>query len=303
MAISLIAPAKLNINLKLSGKRDDGYHQLISLAGFTEFGDKLHLAPASKDSLEMDGNIPAALQSGDNLISLAVESLRKNGFDVPPTQIRLEKYIPVGGGLGGGSTDAATTMRGLIQLYDLQIPLSKLHEVALALGADVPVCLLPNWYIMSGIGEILTPLSLNFEAPFVVLANPGTHVSTAKIFTAFNAHNKDTAELDAADQLSVDRVGTYWSAANWTELISIGNDLTAAAKVICPEIGMLLADIEMLSETSGYLGSAMSGSGASCFALFNNQTSAESLVLDLTRKGYWAIASRMHHNSTSPAVQ
>ena len=293
MAISLTAPAKVNINLKIAGKRDDGYHHLISLAGFTEFGDILHFEPATEDRLTLSGTIAAELTTSDNLITFARDGLRSKGYDIPPTHIWLEKNLPVGGGIGGGSSDAAATLRGLIELYGLHIKSSDLHSLALSLGADVPVCLAPGWQIMSGIGDVISPLHNQTENPFIVLANPGQHVSTPSIFSALNAEAKPGQILEAITQDTLLEMHDYWQHADWSKLVSVGNDLDRPAKIICPQIDSLLSNIADLCTGTDIYGIGMSGSGASCFALCPSADTAEQIATNLTKRGYWAIASKM----------
>ena len=299
--IILRAPAKLNLNLRIAGKAEDGYHQLVSLVGFTAFGDSLQLRPSDQDKITIDGPQSRALSEagGDSLIARAREGLRDLGADIPPTAIHMTKEIPIGGGLGGGSTDAAAALRGLMQLYDIALDPQALHHLARSLGADVPVCLHPGWQIMGGIGEQLYPLMQPETPLFITLANPGRHVATAAIFAALNAPfvGADAiAKTDSNLRAEITRLYDQPRHPDWAGLVGLGNDLTLAASALCPEIARLLADMERLSSSdlaasAPALAIAMSGSGASCFALFSEQESADALAKALQIEGYWAVAS------------
>lgn len=300
--ISLKASAKINLNLKILGKRADGYHELVSLVGFSDFGDHLQFSPASEDRFTISGRDVQTLQTDetDNLIIRARDGLRALGLPIPPTDIHLAKHIPIGGGLGGGSSDAATTLRGLVKLYDVKISDEILHNLASKLGADVPVCLSPSWQIMSGIGDHISEIAVSdFEKdkpdirPFITLANPNAHVSTAGIFTSLQAKTIDqNTILDSRDKAH-DRLREFWNHKDFASLISYGNDLTKPAMSNCPRIKELLEDMQRLANKDSFLGSAMSGSGASCFALFSRESEAQRLADALTEAGYWAIASQM----------
>ena len=302
--ISLTAPAKINLNLNILGKRDDGYHELVSLVGFSEFGDLLNFRPADEDRLIIEGQDAEILHQdkSDNLISKARDGLRSLGVDVPPTEIRLEKHIPIGGGLGGGSSDAATTLRGLINLYDLTVLRDDLHKLACDLGADVPACLEPGWKIMSGIGEIILPLdshdfapNIHAATPYVTLANPAIHVSTAHIFSDLNAASEAKTVLQARRTKITQDIIACWNLQNWSSALEIGNDLTPPAITNCAGIAMLLEQIDSLSDKQSLYGYAMSGSGSSCFALFSDEAAAKALSDKLIQAGYWATATAMRN--------
>ena len=302
--ISLTAPAKINLNLNILGKRDDGYHELVSLVGFSEFGDLLNFSPAAEDRLIIEGRDAEILHQDktDNLISKARDGLRSLGVDVPPTEIRLEKHIPIGGGLGGGSSDAATTIRGLIDLYDLTISKDDLHKLACNLGADVPACLQPGWKIMAGIGERILPLdshnfapNIHVATPYITLANPAIHVSTANIFSDLNAASEARDVLQARQAKITQDIIACWDMRNWSSALALGNDLTAPAIANCAAIAMLLEQIDRLSDKQTLYGYAMSGSGSSCFALFSEAAAAKALSEKLNQAGYWATATAMRN--------
>lgn len=302
--IVLQAPAKLNLMLRVAGKADDGYHQLVSLVGFTTFGDRLRFRQADQDRITIDGPQSDALAKagGDSLIARARDGLRGLGVRIPPTAIHMVKQIPIGGGLGGGSTDAAATLRGLMQLYHVRPDTEGLLQLARALGADVPVCLHPGWQIMTGIGERLYPLAPPKAPLFITLANPDIHVATSAIFAALDAPFASTQKIaddEAGWRADIDRLFDQHPHPQWADLVALGNDLTPPATSLCPEIAQLLADMDRLSSSDQGLSDpvraiAMSGSGASCFALFSSQASAEALATHLQDKGYWAVASQFY---------
>ena len=276
------APAKFNLCLQVLKKREDGYHELLSFAGFTRFGDRLSVCVQPQDKMEYEGPFADALirAGGDSLCKKLCRGLREAGYDLPPLHIRLEKNIPLGGGLGGGSTDAAALLR-LISDKILPQTLSseEVLDQAAQIGADVPVCLYPGWQIMTGTGTKRQPVSLAVDSDipvYVVLANPGLPLSTADIFTSLSEYSV-SAESQLAD---------YIQQGNLEKIIAIGNDLTAPAVARYPEIARL---IEVLGQPhNGFIGAGMSGSGSSCFALTTDKSSAQSLAQSLKKKGIWA---------------
>jgi len=276
------APAKFNLCLQVLKKREDGYHELLSFAGFTRFGDRLSVCVQPQDKMEYEGPFAGALirAGGDSLCQKLCRGLREAGYDLPPLHIRLEKNIPLGGGLGGGSTDAAALLR-LISDKILPQTLSseEVLDQAAQIGADVPVCLYPGWQIMTGTGTKRQPVSLAVDSDipvYVVLANPGLPLSTADIFASLSEYSV-SAESQLAD---------YIQQGNLEKIIAIGNDLTAPAVARYPEIARL---IEVLGQPhNGFIGAGMSGSGSSCFALTTNKSSAQFLAQGLKKKGIWA---------------
>ena len=194
------APAKFNLCLQVLKKREDGYHELLSFAGFTQFGDRLSVCVQPQDKMEYEGPFADALvrAGGDSLCKKLCQGLREAGYDLPPLHIRLEKNIPLGGGLGGGSTDAAALLR-LISDKILPQTLSseEVLEQAAQIGADVPVCLYPGWQIMTGTGTKRQPVSLAVDSDipvYVVLANPGLPLSTAEIFASLSEYSVSAEE-------------------------------------------------------------------------------------------------------------
>jgi 4-diphosphocytidyl-2-C-methyl-D-erythritol kinase len=243
------AYAKLNLNLHIKGKRPDGYHLLESDVIFLSLADELKFEAA--DSLQVISNIP------DNLIEKAARLIApeiiKSGRGV---KITLTKNIPIGAGLGGGSADAAATLIGLKEFFDISLPESALYEMALKLGADVPCCLYSqltgkNAVHFSGIGEVLTPAP---PAPnwHFLLVNPNLHMATASVFKAYDGLGKGD------------------------------NHLQATAIKLMPEIGQVIA----LLEATTPIFARMTGSGATCFAAYKTAEEAQKAAAQIPDKYY-----------------
>lgn len=232
------------------GRRPDGLHELDSIVVFADLADILSFEPSARFEIEARGPFAGALPASDqNIIAKAWRALG----DLPPVRIRLEKNLPVAAGLGGGSANAAATLRGLVRLFALQVP--NLADLAMTLGADVPVCLAQTTARMQGAGERIKPLS--GIAPFhAVLVNPQVQVSTAAVFRGMTS--APTARLDPADP------------ATWR------NDLAASALSLAPCIGQVL---EALGQ---WTTPRMSGSGATCFGLFKDGTTAAAATEAIT---------------------
>ena len=244
------APAKINLSLKVLGRRDDGYHILESLVAFADIGDRLILKKAEDTTFEATG--PFAVSAGeDNLVRRAHAALEADIGRGLPCQMVLEKNLPVAAGLGGGSADAAAALRGLSDLFDFDE--KALLPLAENLGADVPVCLDSAPAMMRGIGHDVERLA--DLPPFdIVLVNPRQTLATAHVFAALS--------LDELGQAAV--IPDFDAAAMLLDFVKgQGNDLQAAACALVPDIAACLAALE----ESGFAYSAMSGSGASCFGL------------------------------------
>ena len=278
----ITAHAKVNLCLQVLGKQEDGYHELLSFAGFTNFGDRLSVCIHTEDVFSVTGPFAKKLKAagGDSLCRKAIALIREAGFNLPPLHIKLEKNIPLGGGLGGGSSDAAAVLR-LIErdLLPKQIKNDQLHAIARKIGADVPVCLSPEWQIMTGSGTQTQPASLPHHASapiYAVLANPQIHLSTPEIFariTRYSAPN--LAQLEG-----------FIATGALADIIAIGNDMAAPVIAQYPEIAALIDQLN--TPHDGFLGAAMSGSGASCFVLTTNKGAAEKCCASLLAKNIWA---------------
>jgi 4-diphosphocytidyl-2-C-methyl-D-erythritol kinase len=253
-----LARAKVNLALHVTGRQSDGYHLLDSLVVFPQIGDRLAMEAADELDLRIEGPFARDLTGPveDNLILKAVSSFaEKAGIDVPQVRLTLTKRLPVASGIGGGSTDAATTLRLLEDFTETYLAEEDLHTLAMTLGADVPVCLFPEPQIMRGIGGDLSA-GPDLPACGIVLVNPRVGVSTPEVFKAME--RRDNAPMD----LMPEKFETLASLVAYLE--TCRNDLQDAAKSLCPEIGHVLSvlDAEPRIDLA-----RMSGSGATCFGL------------------------------------
>ncbi len=278
------APAKLNLSLRVVGKRADGLHLLDSLVAFADIGDTVSLAPAGRLSLTLDGPFASALgATAGNLVLRAAQAFAEALGAADGAEIRLTKNLPVASGIGGGSADAAATLRALGRLHGRLPDPVRLARIARELGADVPVCLAatPAW--MSGTGEILEPAGPLPEAG-VLLVNPGIAVATGQVFAARGGPFSTPARF----AIPGDAAGLAHALAGTS------NDLAAPAKALAPAIGDVLAALEKLP---GTLVARMSGSGATCLALFAGRAGAKEAARTLRKTappGWWIAAGGWH---------
>ncbi len=279
------APAKINLALHVTGHRDDGYHMLDSLVTFAAFGDELVFRPADDLTLALEGPEAGSLSNTDNLVLRAAHELRdaladKKRITRPGASIKLHKNLPVSSGVGGGSADAAATLRGLMRLWDAQIDDTQLAKLALSLGADVPMCLTSRPSHISGIGEEIAPVNLPvFD---MVLINPRQAVSTPDVFK----------KLDRKNNASMSRLPKTSTCTDWTSWLDMQrNDLQAPATNLAPEI---LDCLEALRRENNCLLARMSGSGATCFGIYESAASAEAAAQSLrtAHPDWWVVATR-----------
>ncbi len=284
-----LAPAKVNLCLQIGRKRADGYHELASIVGFTEFGDSLTIKLSETDQLVLRGQFSAHIDSktSENLVMKAIHILRDHNHNIPPLEITIDKQIPVGGGLGGGSSDAATTFLALNEIFNLNISKTNLSDMALKIGADIPVCLNRHFVIMRGIGDKITTLSDSGLSDYIVLANPNSIVSTRNVFEEFD---KSTLQENSE---------WLMESRDLTQLLTGGNNLQESALKIYPEIGLLLNTMKTLcprDRKTGLFGPQMSGSGASCFTLFKDKKAADMLCRKIQQAGYWSVSTKFMSN-------
>jgi 4-diphosphocytidyl-2-C-methyl-D-erythritol kinase len=270
--VAEFAPAKVNLCLHVTGRREDGYHLLDSLVVFAGVGDRITLLPGKGLTLRLSGPEAGALTAEpDNLVLRAARAMGANG-----AEIRLWKALPVASGIGGGSADAAATLRAISRLSGQPLPDA---GAVLALGADVPVCLMGRPVRMQGVGEVLTPLPV-LPPLWMVLANPRVPVATPPVFAALTSRdNPPLPGLPAAALRSAD------AFAGWLAR-ETRNDLSAAARRIAPG----LAEVEAaLTGMPGCLLARMSGSGATHFGLFAaaEQARVAARLLSAGRPGWW----------------
>ncbi|NLY59165.1 MAG: 4-(cytidine 5'-diphospho)-2-C-methyl-D-erythritol kinase, partial [Gammaproteobacteria bacterium] len=178
--LSLPAPAKLNLFLHITGRRKDGYHLLQTLFQFLDYGDTLHFTPRDDGQIRLTSELPG-VAAEDNLIVRAARSLQQASGTRLGADIRLDKRLPMGGGIGGGSSDAATTLLGLDRLWNTRLGEDRLAELGLQLGADVPVFVRGRAAWAEGVGEQLTPVEV--DEPWYLVVAPACQVSTAEIFS------------------------------------------------------------------------------------------------------------------------
>ena len=281
-AQTAFAPAKVNLALHVISRCADGYHELDSLVTFADIGDELRLRPAADFALSLRGPFAATVPAGpDNLVWHAARAaVRRWPEAFAPLAITLTKNLPAAAGLGGGSADAAAVLRAMNAIADSPPSPRDLAALALSLGADVPVCLHAQAARMGGIGETVTPLHDWPRLP-AVLANPGLAVPTAQVFAALDGPSgRPLPPLPAR----IDRE----AAICW--LAQTGNDLQPAAVALHPAIGHCLCELAALP---GSRLARMSGSGATCFALFDDATAARAAARRLKARhaGWWVVAT------------
>ena len=280
-AVRVFAPAKINLFLHVGGKRPDGYHELESLVVFARAGDELAFELAGELSLTIEGPFADALSPDpDNLVLKAARALAAHADFRKGARIRLTKNLPVASGIGGGSADAAAALRGLNVLWQTALAPEELRTVAAQIGSDVPVCVesKPAW--MEGRGEKVTALTGVPSVP-LVLVNPGVAVPTGKVFAALKERRGVGLPLPPTMKNSVALVAYLRTTAN---------DLEAPARGIAPIIGEAL---EALAAQPGALLARMSGSGATCFALFESDAAAHdaATAIRARQRNWWVAAT------------
>jgi 4-diphosphocytidyl-2-C-methyl-D-erythritol kinase len=276
------APAKVNLTLRVLGRRADGYHDIESLVAFAGVGDALTFAPGRALALRVSGPTAAtAGDTGDNLVLKAARALAGQVAGLKLGSFALSKRLPVAAGLGGGSADAAAALRLLARANRIALDDPRLMLAARATGADVPVCLDPRPRLMRGIGDILSqPLDLP-KLP-AVLVNPGVAVPTREVFAALNLPAGHVAPA-SAPQGTTSFGATSLGTTSFADEIAAGrNDLEAPAIELQPVIAEVLA---VLRKLPGCRLARMSGSGATCFGLFDS-VRASSAAARTLRVGY-----------------
>jgi len=265
------APAKVNLTLRVLGRRADGYHDIESLVAFADLSDRLSLSPGAGLALTVAG--PWAQQAGvgaDNLVLKAAQALLARAPDLVLGAFHLDKNLPVAAGLGGGSADAAAALRLIARANGLSGDDPRLYAAARATGADVPVCLEPRTRVMRGIGEQLSaPLAL--PPLHALLVNPRVALATRQVFAAWQPAAQPAAPLDFA-------AAPPDHARFVQALAAQANDLEAAAIKLAPQIADVLASLRALDACRL---ARMSGSGATCFGLFDSAPAAQSAAHEM----------------------
>lgn len=285
--------AKVNLTLRVIGRRVDGFHDLESVVAFADCADRLTLEPGAALGLTMEGPLADACgDTSDNLVLKAARLLGERVADLEVGHFTLEKVLPVAAGIGGGSADAAAALRLLARLNELSLDDDRIMEVALQTGADVPVCVASHACDMAGVGETLLPLNLP-KMP-CVLVNPRVPVATRDVFNALGLRHGELL-IGATD---VVMQTPSWPEAgdaidDWIEALAGGsNDLESPAARIEPVISQVLA---ALRASSGVRLVRMSGSGATCFAIFADDAAAEAAGdrLRADHPGWWVHAGSL----------
>ncbi|EPE99381.1 4-(cytidine 5'-diphospho)-2-C-methyl-D-erythritol kinase [Rhizobium grahamii] len=271
------ALAKINLALHVTGQRSDGYHLLDMLVTFTRHGDRLQFTPEEHDEFEISGRFAEALGDSrdDNLVLKARDLLRdaiaREGGSTPCVRIQLQKNLPIASGIGGGSADAAATLRGLMRLWHASLPRATVEAIAVRLGADVPMCLASQPLVARGIGEQITLVN-DMPVFAMVLANPLKGVSTPEVFRRLATKTNPPLDMTARP--------------SWVETIgAMRNDLEPVAREILPEI----AEISAMLRAQGASLVRMSGSGATCYGIFASLAAAQgaAAVLHSERPGWY----------------
>lgn len=288
MSIIRHAPAKINLTLEILGRRDDGFHEIRSVMQAISLFDTLTFAPAPAGQVSLLGGTPDALPDTGNLVYRAAMALKKaTGVD-KGAEITLEKRIPVGAGLGGGSSDAATTLLALNTLWECGLTTAHLAEIGAGLGSDIPFFMTGGTALVTGRGEILTPLPAP-ETLWVVLARPDTPLPTAAVYRAY----ADSGTLpcpDNASQHMVDVLAIAGLSGARIDRVAkaLRNDLQSIAFGLCPEARSVAQRLWDL----GARGALLSGSGSAVFGLCEGETDARRMAEALREHGLWSSAAR-----------
>jgi 4-diphosphocytidyl-2-C-methyl-D-erythritol kinase len=279
-----LAPAKVNLALHVTRRREDGYHDLESLVVFADLADELEAVQAAADSLIIVGPFSEGLANGEsNLVLRAVAAFRARWPEAVETGLamRLTKNLPVAAGIGGGSADAAAALRLMVSLSRHPIDVPELADMAARLGADVPACLISAPLVARGVGEVLSPLP-DFPACHIVLVNPMIPLPTADVFRRLRAHDNYPLPALPSPLTRPAQLGLW--------LAETRNDLQPPAVKLVPVIGDIVAE---LAATQGCILARMSGSGATCFGLFGSvgQAHQAAQVMRSGHPEHWVAAA------------
>ena len=290
MTLAAFAPAKINLYLHVAPLGQDGYHPLSSLMVFADIGDHISIEAADALSIELDGPFAQALLDQDlntNLVTKAVyKILAAAGGPMPPFRLLLNKVLPVGAGLGGGSSDAGATLRLLRSALTLKISDQDLQDMAASLGSDGAACLWGEPVLAQGRGEQISPI-MGLPPLNAVLVNPGVACSTGAVFAAYDAAGA------VGDAWAPDLSSAFASLEETAAFLSYcRNGLEAPAIALCPEIADVLTALRYEPET---LLARMSGSGATCFALCASDIEAQGLAqkIEAAQPHWWVRACRL----------
>lgn len=248
---------KINIGLYVTEKRTDGYHNLETCFVPVPWNDVLEVLPSSKLSMDFSG-LPIPGSGGDNLVVKAYELLKKD-YNLPPVAINLHKCIPMGAGLGGGSSDASAMLLLLNSMFELNISIEKLETYALTLGSDCPIFIKNKPAIAYGRGEIFEDVNLNLEGKYIAITHPGIHIGTSGAFKSLNP-SQPKVKLKEKLQHPIEE---------WKEIIE--NDFEKYAFSTYPEI----EKIKEKMYQAGALYASLSGSGSAVYGIFDTEPNLE----------------------------
>lgn len=279
------APAKLNLFLHIIGRRADGYHLLQTVFQFINYCDWLYFTPRTDGVIQRLSELPGIAPEHD-LTVRAARLLQSHAAPLHGADIRLDKRLPVGGGLGGGSSDAATTLVALNQLWGLNLPTARLAALGLQLGADVPVFIHGHGVWAEGVGEVLTPITL--PEPWYIVIAPPCHVSTEEIFSAPEL-TRDVPALTIEGFLSPGRMSRYDERRDAQEPPALGpafvrGGSNVCESVVCQRYPVVAAALAWLRRQPGAMGARMTGTGACVFAAFADEGSARQTLQRLQRE-------------------
>jgi 4-diphosphocytidyl-2-C-methyl-D-erythritol kinase len=264
--LTLPAPAKINLFLHINGRRADGYHELQTVFQLLDYGDALHLQRRADGAIHLQPQLPG-VPAEDNLIVRAARALQAASGCRAGADITLTKRLPMGGGIGGGSSNAATTLLGLNALWQCGLSLDELAAIGARLGADVPVFVHGRTAFAEGIGDILQPIRT--PSKWYLVLTPDCHVSTAEIFS-HKELTRDTPRIKVAPTFEQDEI----------------NDCEALVVRLYPEVDKALKWLNHFSPAR------MTGTGASVFAAFDSEAEARAVLMQLpgTIQGFTAKA-------------
>jgi 4-diphosphocytidyl-2-C-methyl-D-erythritol kinase len=290
VAITFAAPAKVNLYLHVTGRRDDGYHLLDTLVVFPGLGDIITVAPAAQVTLTIEGRFANEIPEGPGNLVFKAAHLLSDEYDITEgAKITLQKDLPIASGIGGGSADAAAALKALNTLWSLNLSEERLAELGLSLGADIPMCLGRKALFVGGIGEDLANAPKMPKAG-ILLVNPLLPVSTPAVFKErkgpFTPANRFSNELRNVEHLA--------------ELLSTRtNDLAAPARRVEPHVGYVLDALDNISTS---LLNRMSGSGGTCFSLFKDLGAADQAASSLQKlhPGWWVKAAPLEFDPQFP---
>ena len=269
--LTLLSPAKLNLFLHVTGRRSDGYHELQTLFQLLDWGDQLTIKPTSEGGIVLETPLPGVADD-DNLVMKAARLLTRDLPEEPNLRIAIEKHIPMGGGLGGGSSNAATTLLGLNRLLNLNRTIEDLAALGATLGADVPVFVLGKNAWAEGIGDKLTPVEL--PPRWYTIVCPNCHVSTKAVFTAPEL-TRDTPPIT---------IPAFFEGG-------VRNDLQSVVTARYPEVRNALISLQKMAPAM------MTGSGACVFSSFDNEAAARQVAAELAPRFDVVVAKGMNQQS------